>query len=170
MRRYLGLAGFLVLTLGVGFAGRLATSSSVDTWYPTLAKPPLTPPDWIFGPVWTTLYILMAIAAWRIWLTLPGPGRRISLAVFVLQLVLNLAWSPVFFGLHQIEMALWIIIALDVLVILTVILFWRVRRLAAVLLLPYLAWILFATALNWQFLQLNPNAAEVTGAVERLEL
>lgn len=155
MRRYLGLAGFLVLTLGVGFAGRLATSSSVDTWYPTLAKPPLTPPDWIFGPVWTTLYILMAIAAWRIWLTLPGPGRRISLAVFVLQLVLNLAWSVVFFGLQLPRVALAFLIAVFLAVLADTILFAQRDRLAAALMLPYLAWLGFAGYLNFGIVQLN---------------
>jgi benzodiazapine receptor len=155
VRRYLGLAGFLVLTLGVGFAGRLATSSSVDTWYPTLAKPPLTPPDWIFGPVWTTLYILMAIAAWRIWLTLPGPGRRISLAVFVLQLVLNLAWSVVFFGLQLPRVALAFLIAVFLAVLADTILFAQRERLAAALMLPYLAWLGFAGYLNFGIVQLN---------------
>jgi benzodiazapine receptor len=155
VRRYLGLAGFLVLTLGVGFAGRLATSSSVDTWYPTLAKPPLTPPDWIFGPVWTTLYILMAIAAWRIWLTLPGPGRRISLAVFVLQLVLNLAWSVVFFGLQLPRVALAFLIAVFLAVLADTILFAQRDRLAAALMLPYLAWLGFAGYLNFGIVQLN---------------
>ena len=155
MRRYLGLAGFLVLTLGVGFAGRLATSSSPGEWYASLVKPPFNPPDWIFGPVWTTLYILMAIAAWRIWLTLPGPGRRISLAVFVLQLVLNLAWSVVFFGLQLPRVALAFLIAVFLAVLADTILFAQRDRLAAALMLPYLAWLGFAGYLNFGIVQLN---------------
>jgi translocator protein len=90
----------------------------------------------------------------------------------VVQLLFNLAWSPVFFAEHEISLALAIIVALDVAVVITIVLFWKVRRTAALLLLPYLAWILFATLLNWQFLQLNPDAdgAEVSNAVQRIEL
>ena len=89
MSRYAALAGFLVLTLGTGLIGSFVAQTSIDTWYRGLAKPPLTPPDWVFPAVWTVLYVLMAVAAWRVWLTLPGPGRRIALVVFVLQLALK---------------------------------------------------------------------------------
>lgn len=155
MRRYLGLAGFLVLTLGTGFTGRIATRSSVDTWYQSLAKPPLNPPDWVFAPVWTALFVLMAVAAWRVWLTLPGPGRRIALAVFVLQLALNLGWSIVFFGLQLPAVALAFLVALFLAVLADTILFDRRDRLAAVLMLPYLAWLGFAGYLNLGIVRLN---------------
>lgn len=155
MRRYLGLAGFLVLTLGTGFAGRIATRASVDTWYQSLAKPPLNPPDWLFAPVWTALFVLMAIAAWRVWLTLPGPGRRIALAVFVLQLALNLGWSIVFFGLQLPAVALAFLVALFLAVLADTILFDRRDRLAAALMLPYLAWLGFAGYLNLGIVRLN---------------
>jgi tryptophan-rich sensory protein len=94
------------------------------------------------------------------------------MALFVIQLLLNLAWSPMFFGEHQIGLALAILVALDLAVLLTLVLFWNVRHTAGLLLLPYLAWILFATLLNWQFLQLNPDAdgEQVTNAVQRIEL
>jgi tryptophan-rich sensory protein len=98
--------------------------------------------------------------------------RGPAIAAFVVQLLVNLAWSPVFFGAHQITTALAVLLALDIAVIITIALFWRVRRLAAWLLAPYLAWILFATLLNWQFLELNPGAdqAEGSNAVQRIEL
>jgi tryptophan-rich sensory protein len=98
--------------------------------------------------------------------------RAPAVLAFALQLALNLAWSPVFFAEHEMRIALIILVALDVAVLLTVVLFWKVRRLAALLLLPYLAWILFATVLNWQFLTLNPAAdgVEVSSAVQRIEL
>ncbi|WP_368744496.1 TspO/MBR family protein [Desertibaculum subflavum] len=155
MRRYAGLAGFLILTLGTGLAGGLVTRTSVATWYQALAKPPLTPPDWVFAPVWTALYILMAVAAWRVWLTLPGPGRRIALAVFLLQLALNLGWSIVFFGLQLPNAALAFLAALFLAVLADTILFDRRDRLAAALMLPYLAWLGFAGYLNLGIVRLN---------------
>jgi tryptophan-rich sensory protein len=110
--------------------------------------------------------LALVCAAWG------ARGRGAAIAFFLLQLAVNLAWSPVFFGEHQITWALYIIVALDVLVIVTIALFWRVRRLAAVLLLPYLAWIAFATLLNWQFLELNRDldGRDVSGSVQRIEL
>ena len=158
----------LVLLLGY-LSGEISGSTAQTPWFEALEKPSIYPPPTAFGIVGPVLYVMMGLALALVCSAWGARARGLAITVFLLQLAFNLAWSPVFFGLHQIEMALWIIIALDVLVILTVILFWRVRRLAAVL-LPYLAWILFATALNWQFLQLNPDATEVSGAVERLEL
>ena len=155
MKRYAGLAGFLALTLATGLAGSLVTQTSVATWYPTLAKPPLTPPDWVFAPVWTVLYVLMAVAAWRVWLTLPGPGRRIALVVFVLQLVLNLGWSVVFFGLELPRVALAALLALVLAVLADTLLFAQRDRLAAALMLPYLAWLGFAGYLNLGIVRLN---------------
>jgi benzodiazapine receptor len=110
--------------------------------------------------------LALVCAAWGARLRLP------AILAFVLQLLLNLAWSPVFFAEHEIRLALLILAALNIAVLLTVVLFWKVRRAAGLLLLPYLAWILFATVLNWQFLVLNPAAdgAEVSNAVQRIEL
>lgn len=160
-----------VLLLGF-VSGQVAGSGPDNPWFAVLEKPSIYPPPAAFGIVWSILYVLMGFAAAMIASAWGARGRPVALVVFAVQLALNLAWTPVFFGLHQITAALWVIVALDGLVVLTVVLFWRVRRIAAVLLLPYLAWILFATALTWQFLVLNPYAdgVEVSGAVERIEL
>ena len=155
MRRYGALIGFLVLTLGTGLLGSLIAGTSLDTWYRGLAKPPLTPPDWVFPAVWTVLYILMAVAAWRVWLSLPGPGRRIALIVFVLQLALNLGWTIAFFGLQQPRVALAMLLALLLAVLADTLLFAQRDRLAAGLLLPYLAWLVFAGYLNLGIVDLN---------------
>lgn len=141
-------------------------------WFAALEKPSINPPSYLFGIVWPILYILMGLALALVLSAWGAKGRTIAIVAFVVQFLVNLAWSPVFFTLQQIDWALWTIIALDVLVVITIALFWRVRRLAAVLLLPYLAWILFATVLNFQFLQLNPNASglvEGDGAVQTIE-
>ena len=141
-------------------------------WFAALEKPAINPPSYLFGIVWPILYLLMGLALALVLSAWGAKGRTIAIVVFVVQFLVNLAWSPVFFTLQQIDWALWTIITLDVLVLITIALFWRVRRLAAVLLLPYLAWILFATALNFQFLQLNPNASglvEGDGAVQTIE-
>ncbi len=142
------LAGFLVLCLAVSGLGGLATSSSVGTWYQGLEKPPFNPPDWIFAPVWTTLYVLMAIAGWRVW-RLPGSSdRKHALVAFGIQLVLNLLWSFLFFGLRNIGLGLVEIAILLCAIIVTTILFWRLDRPAGVLFLPYVAWVAFASYLN----------------------
>lgn len=160
-----------VLLLGF-ISGKLAGSGPENPWFAVLEKPAIYPPPAAFGIVWSILYVLMGFAAAMIASAWGARGRPIALVVFAIQLALNLAWTPVFFGLHRITAALWVIVVLDILVVLTIVLFWRVRRIAGLLLLPYLAWILFATALTWQFLVLNPSAdgVEVSGAVERIEL
>lgn len=155
----------------LGFAsGRLGSAD--DPWFVALTKPAIFPPPVAFGIVWPILYVMMGFALAIVCTAWGARHRRAAIALFAIQLAVNLAWSPVFFGLHQISIGLAIILALDVLVIATVILFWKVRRTAAFLLLPYLAWILFATVLNWQFLQLNPDAdgAEGPGSVQRIAL
>ena len=143
----------------LGFlSGRLAQSGPGNAWFDSLNKPALFPPPATFGIVWPFLYVMMGVALAMVVTARGAPGRRPAIAAFVVQLGLNLCWSPLFFGAHQIAAALWLLIALDVAVVATIALFWRVRRPAALLLLPYLAWILFATVLNWQFLQANPDA------------
>jgi tryptophan-rich sensory protein len=160
-----------VLLLGF-VSGQVADSGPDNPWFAMLEKPAIYPPPAAFGIVWSILYVLMGFAAAIIASAWGARGRSIALAAFVIQLALNLAWTPVFFGLHEMSAALGVIVVLDLAVLLTVVLFWRVRRMAGALLLPYLAWVLFATALNWQFLTLNPSAdgAEVSGAVQRIEL
>ncbi len=144
---------FLVVTLAVGAAGSLFTEPNIASWYAGLTHPDIAPPDWVFAPVWTTLYILMAYAAWRVWRT-TGLKSREMLA-FGVQLGLNLAWSAIFFGLHQISFALVEIILLDLAILYTIALFWRRDRVAGVVMLPYLAWSGFATVLTHAFWKLN---------------
>lgn len=155
-----------ILLLGF-LSGTLAQSGPENPWFAGLNKPDIYPPPATFGIVWSILYAMMGFALALVCAAWGARGRGLAIAFFILQLIVNLAWSPVFFGMQQIETALIVIGVLDVLVIITVILFWRVRTLAAVLLLPYLAWILFATVLNWQFLELNPDA--VGGSAEAVE-
>ena len=159
-----------VLLLGF-LSGRSAPSGPENRWFMSLNMPEIMPPFWAFPVAWTALYLLMGIALALVCAAWGARGRGIAIIAFIVQLLVNVTWTPVFFGMQDIEMALMIIGILDLLVIITVILFWRVRRLAAVLLLPYLAWILFATALNWQFLELNPDASAGgdSGAVQRVE-
>ncbi len=119
-----------------------------DAWFAALEKPSWQPPNWLFGPVWTTLYLLMGFAAWRIWRRGPVPAVSVALRWWWAQLALNALWTPVFFGLHAPGPALVVILTLAVLIVLTMRAFFRVDRLAAALLLPYLAWVGFASVLN----------------------
>lgn len=147
------LYGFLLLTLGVGALGSLFTTPEIPTWYAGLNRPSIVPPNWVFAPVWTTLYILMGFAAWRIW---KRTGLySAAMAAFAIQLALNLAWSAIFFRLHDIGGALAEIVVLDFGILTTVILFFRHDRPAGLLMLPYLAWTLFASFLTYAFWGLN---------------
>jgi Tryptophan-rich sensory protein (mitochondrial benzodiazepine receptor homolog) len=143
------------LCLGIGALGAAVTATSVSSWYPTLAKPSFNPPNSVFGPVWTALYVLMAVAAWRVWRRADRDTARGPLAVFALQLAVNLGWSVAFFGLREIGLAVAVILALDLLVVATALLFRGIDRWAALLLVPYLAWIAFATLLNIAIWRLN---------------
>lgn len=150
-----GLAVFVALCLLVSGIGGAITATSVGTWYQTLMKPPFNPPDWVFAPVWITLYLLMAVAGWRVWRRAGlGPGRR-ALVVFAMQLGLNLAWSFLFFGLRRIDLALVEIVFLLVAIIANTVLFWRIDRLAGILFVPYLLWVAYAIALNASLWLLN---------------
>jgi benzodiazapine receptor len=144
---------FLLVTLGVGASASLFTTPQIPTWYAGLNHPAIAPPTFVFAPVWTTLYILMAFAAWRVW-KICGL-HAVEMAAFAVQLALNLAWSVLFFGLHRIGSALIEIAALDLAILATAILFFRRDRLAGLLLLPYLAWTTFATVLTHAFWRLN---------------
>jgi benzodiazapine receptor len=144
---------FLIVTLGVGAGGSLFTEPAIATWYAGLARPAIAPPNWVFAPVWTVLYILMAYAAWRVWRT--TGLKSIEMLAFGVQLVLNLAWIAIFFGLHQISAALGEIVLLDLAILYTLLLFWRRDGVAGAVLLPYLAWSGFATLLTHAFWKLN---------------
>lgn len=153
-RSALALVAFLAIAAAVAALGSLATTAQVDGWYADAEKVAWTPPNVVFGPVWTVLYALMSVAAWLVWRERERTEVRRPLALYVAQLVLNALWTPVFFGLYPVlgVAALWlaaaIILALDVLVLVTMVAFWRVRRVAAVLLVPYAAWVLYATTLT----------------------
>lgn len=141
-------------------------------WFEGLTKPGIYPPPATFGIVWTILYVMIGLAVALICAAWGARGRTAALIAFGVNFLLNLAWTPVFFGAQEITAALVVLAMVDLTLIVVIALFWNVRRLAAVLLLPYLAWVLFATALNWQFLQLNPDAdgSSDEGAVERVRI
>lgn len=150
----------LALALAIPFAaaalGGWITASSVETWYPTLQKPSWNPPSWLFAPVWTVLYLLMGLAAWRIWrLGWQEPAVRGALLFFALQLVFNVAWSFLFFGFQRLDLALLEILVLLALIVVTVLRFGALDRLAGWLLVPYLLWTAFASALNATIWWLN---------------
>ena len=139
-----------------GALGSLATRSSVGSWYPTLQKPSWNPPSWVFGPVWTTLYVLMGVAAWWVWRAeAPAPQKSRAARLFWGQLLLNLLWSFLFFGLRSPGLALVEILLLWGAILLTLRAFWQVRPLAGALLVPYLAWVSYATALTAAITWLN---------------
>ncbi|TKD63636.1 TspO/MBR family protein [Flavobacterium sp. ASW18X] len=155
-KRILKIAIAVILCLFIGFLASVATQSSVNDWYLTLNKPSFNPPNWLFAPVWTILYILMGVAAGIVW----GKGFhhlwvKTALYHFGFQLLLNALWSMVFFGLKSPALALAIILALLVLIGLTFKWFKVVSKKAAYLLIPYFAWVLFATLLNYKIWELN---------------
>jgi benzodiazapine receptor len=149
--RFLALAGFLLITFAAP-----ALSAFIDmpgAWYAALHKPAWNPPAWLFGPVWTLLYTLMAVAAWLVWQRV---GMTRPLALYFVQLALNAAWTPIFFGAHALSPALAVIVLLWLAILLTLLSFRRVSTPAAWLFVPYLAWSSFATCLNFTLWQLNP--------------
>ncbi len=153
MNKWLVLAGFIVLCLGVGVVSGVMTAGAMVDWYPTLNKPFFNPPSWVFAPAWTLLYIMMAVAAWRVWLA--GPSSKPALNLFFIQLILNFLWSVFFFGLHSPALALIDIIAMWIMIALTMRAFFKVARPAGWLLVPYLAWVSFAAVLNASIWWLN---------------
>ncbi len=154
LKQALVLVAFLAIAYAAAALGSIATITQVDGWYAEADQVSWSPPNAIFGPVWTVLYALMSVAAWLVWREKERTDVRRPLTLYVIQLVLNAVWTPIFFGLYPFlgVAALWIgavvIVAIDVVVLLTMLAFWRVRRAAAVLLIPYWAWVLFATTLN----------------------
>jgi len=148
----IGAVGWLVLTFG---AAALGAQFMPDEWYRQLNKPAWNPPNAIFAPVWTVLYLLMATATWLVWRRYGFSGASLPLTLFVFQLLLNAAWTWLFFGRHRIEGALIDIIVLWVAILATLISFWKLEPRAGLLLVPYLAWVSFATVLNWTFWRLN---------------
>lgn len=160
----------VVLLLGI-LSGKLSNSGAEQAWFDALVKPAGFPPTVLFGVVWTILYVLMGISLAMILAATGARGRGLAVLVFAVQLVMNLAWSPLFFGAHQMTWALVDILLMDVAVVGTIVLFARIRPRAAWLLAPYLAWILFATYLNFAFLRDNRalDGVQMSDAVERIE-
>ncbi|WP_437186096.1 TspO/MBR family protein [Planctomicrobium sp. SH668] len=154
-KQILGLVFFLFICLGAGGLGAMAMSPADDEWYRTLVKPSWNPPGWIFGPVWTTLYVFMAIAAWLVWRSRGLKGASIPLTLFVIQLILNIAWSWIFFRFHQPGWAFLELIVLWLAVAATAVVFYRNNKTAGILFLPYLAWSTFASVLNFTIWRLN---------------
>lgn len=149
MRGWKSLIVFLLLVTAAALAG---ATSAPDAWFEALQKPSFNPPNWVFGPAWTLLYALMAIAAWRVYRV---AGLCLAIGLWGVQLAVNAIWSPLFFGLHRIDLALVDIVILDILVVATIVTFFRHDKLAGWLMVPYLAWISFATILNATIWQLN---------------
>jgi benzodiazapine receptor len=151
----LALGAFAVLCLAISAIGGWITAGSVGTWYRTLHKPVFNPPDWVFAPVWTLLYLLIALAGWRVWRSAGAAGARAGMTAYAAQLALNLAWSFLFFGGRMIGIALAEIVLLLVVIGVNAALFWRIDRLAGWLLAPYAAWVGFACVLNFALWRLN---------------
>lgn len=153
-RKWWMLVFWLAVVFAVSLAGSAVTLPQIPTWYAGLTKPSFTPPNWLFGPVWTTLYAAMAIAVWRIG-TPSSAAQKRAVIFFVVQLVLNGVWSPAFFGLESPLLGMLIIVPLWIAIAVTLAAFWRLDRVAGLLLVPYLVWVTYATMLNIAIYALN---------------
>ena len=153
---WLQLTVAIIVSLLAGIVGTLFTGPNINDWYSTLVRPELAPPNWVFRPVWTTLFLLMGIAAYLVWQKgMNIKAVKIALGIFLGQLVLNTLWSAIFFGQQSIGLALIEILILWLAIAATIIAFAKISRLAAWLLVPYIAWVSFATYLNYAFYVLN---------------
>ncbi len=151
-KKILGLLGWLVIT---GLVAAFGSQFESGPWYDALEKPSWTPPSWLFGPVWTVLYILMAVAAWLVWSKHRSEGAPLALGLYIVHLLFNGAWSWIFFGLEMPGLALLDIIVLWVMIVVLIVLFYRYRPMAGWLLIPYLLWVSYATALNLAIWSMN---------------
>lgn len=153
---WLVLVGFILCSQAAGIVGSLFTTPVIGGWYATLVRPVLAPPNWIFGPVWTTLFFLMGVAAFLVWQK--GVARhevKVALGIFLFQLMLNTLWSIIFFGFRNPGGAFLEIVFLWLAIVTMMVAFWRISKWAALLLLPYILWVSFAAYLNFSFWQLN---------------
>ncbi len=156
MKKYIGALGCIILCEFAGAIGAFVTAPEIRSWYAELHKPFFNPPAWIFGPVWTVLYALMGISLYLVLRKgLNNPKIKVAVSVFAVQLVLNALWSIIFFGLHAVDVSLLEIICLWIAILVTTLLFARIAKPAAWLLVPYLAWVTFAGCLNYAILTLN---------------
>jgi len=154
-RQAFGLVVVVVVTFAAAGIGSVFTSGSVSQWYPALEKPSWTPPGWLFGPVWTALYTLMAVAAWVVWRKEGWAGARAALVLYAVQLALNAAWSPLFFGLRMPGVAFAELVVLWLAIIAMAVAFWKKSLVAGALLVPYALWTTFAAALNLAIWRMN---------------
>lgn len=159
----------LILLLGIG-SGRLSNSSYDNLWFSALVKPDLMPPGWAFGVAWAVLYLFQGLALALIVAARGARGRGVAIALFVVQFILNLAWSPLFFGAHQVDVAFALILILLVVASLTAWRFWRIRPLAGLLFAPYVAWLIFASYLNYEIGRLNPAADTLAPGGSRTQI
>lgn len=160
-RPWLALALAILAVEVVGASGAIFTASGLASWYPSLVQPDLAPPNWVFGPVWTTLFALMGVATWLVWRRAGDEservrrGARFAVGVFAAHMVVNVAWSGVYFGLQSLFWGLVVIAVLWLVIVASMAAYWRVDRRAALLLIPYLVWVSFASYLNYAFWALN---------------
>ncbi len=155
LRQTIGLAVSMAVCFGAAGIGSMLTTPSIGGWYATLAKPAWSPPNWVFGPVWSLLYLAMAVAAWLVWRRVGFPHAASALNLFGVQLVLNVCWSAIFFGAHRPGLALAEILVLWLAILATMVAFRPLSRAAAWLLAPYLLWVAFAATLNFSIWRLN---------------
>jgi translocator protein len=156
MKEFLKLAVAIAVCQGAGIIGSIFTVPAIETWYAALVKPSLSPPNWVFAPVWITLYTLMGISLYLVWRKSTKENCHcFALQLFLFQLSLNVVWSYLFFGLQEPLLALFGIVFLNVVVVLVMWRFWYIQKVAAYLLLPYAVWIAFAMYLNFMIWQLN---------------
>lgn len=145
----------VALPLGLGSIAGLFTADAVPEWYETLNRPSFNPPNWLFGPVWTALYLLMGISLFLIWKQIPSKERSLAIFVFLLQIALNFCWSFIFFYYNLIGFALIEIIILWIIIVIMIVLFYKIKPIAAYINIPYLLWVTFATILNASYYLLN---------------
>ena len=154
-RHAIGLAASMAICFGAAGIGSLLTRPAISGWYYALRKPVWAPPNWLFGPVWSLLYLGMGIAVWLVWRRAGFAGARLALALFAVQLGLNVGWSAIFFSLHRPGAACAEIVILWFLILATVVAFWPLSRAAGCLMVPYLLWVAFAAALNFAIWRMN---------------
>lgn len=155
LKKFWRLVLSLIIPQAAGLAGSIATFPSIPSWYALLAKPNVAPPNWVFGPVWTTLFVLMGIALYLVWNVPASTTRKKAFGIFGLQLLLNVLWSVIFFGLHSTLGASVEIIFLWLAIFWNIIVFYRLSRVAGYLLVPYILWVSFASYLTFSIWRLN---------------
>lgn len=155
LQQSIGLAVFVLICFAAAGLGGLVTAANIPNWYAAIIKPTWNPPNWIFGPVWSCLYLMMAVSAWLVWRQVGLAGTKLPLVLFAIQLALNSLWSALFFGLHSPGMAAVEIVILWLAIVATMVAFFRSSKIAGWLLVPYLAWVSFAAVLNFTIWRLN---------------